>query len=160
MKKIHILSVFVALALTTSTVRAHESVENAQNERTGAILSFAMMGAVSAVIHKGGNLLQLSGASQGILHTANVLFNLGEIADKPVLKDLGSRALIAGMSAKIASTSMFKDDFVPWIPFIGQSLKDAAGMGVGVTTVALYSSLGQAYEALKERTGMGAYLGL
>src|SRR5688572_13924008 len=137
MKRNHLLSVLMisTLALSTAANAEHHHGDSSPKERVGALANFAIMGVMSAVIHKGSQTAGLSGASTSILHTANVLYNLGQIADKPVLKDLGLRALVAGASAKVASADAMQKDLLPHVPFIGESLAKSGSMGVGVVTV-------------------------
>lgn len=161
MKKNNLLSAFMACAMFTSAANAeHQSSDLKPNERTSALMSFAAMGIMSTVIHKGGEAAGLNVGAKGILHTANVLYNLGQIAEKPVLKDLGLRVLLVGAASKMASSELMKKDLLPNVPFVGASLKQSGEMGIGVITVSTYNMLSYGYELLRDQTKIGKFLGL
>ena len=151
MKISKVLSFLMLVALVSPQLgHSHQGNEEpSQAERNNMMVNLGLMGAVSYGIHKGGEMTGASKATMGILHTANVLVQLGQVSNNPVLNDLGWRALLAGAVSKVA-TSDIVTKMVPYIPFVGKSIEEAGGMGKAVLLVASYELAESGYEAAWE----------
>jgi|GEM_PF-6308618 len=163
MKKQLLCTLTMLAFLSTGVARAdhHEgSHHTPPDERTSMIASLAIMTLAGAIIHVGGDKAKISGASKNLLQAANILYSVGQIADKPVLRDMAVRTLIAGASAGTATSPYANSHLLPYMPLgLGQSLIDAQNYGTGVITVGLYKLYGYLYEYLVEGTRLGTHLG-
>jgi hypothetical protein len=157
MKKNILLTAVVVTALLSSTAMAKNT--STKEERIGALASFVAMTVVSAAVHTGGKAAGMSAAAMNTVHAANVLYSVGQVTDREVLRDLGLRTLVAGGAAKLASSAETKQA-LPYVPLVGESLAKAEGYGVGIVTVLNYKAFGYGYEWFIEKTGMKDYLGL
>jgi hypothetical protein len=157
MKKNIFLTALVVTALLSSSAFAKKA--STKEERMGALASFVAMGVVSAAVHAGGKATGMSSAAMNTVHAANVLYSIGQVTDREVLRDLGLRTLVAGGAAKVASLPQTKQ-LLPYVPLVGESLAKAEGYGVGIVTVLNYKAFGYGYEWFIEKTGMRDFLGL
>jgi len=180
MKK-QLLSTFTLLAFLVSSVASanpHESKHhgNPPDEKANTYMSLGILTVVSTLIYQVGKRAEVNTAALGLLHASNVLYNVGQVTDRPYLKDWGVRTLLGGLSSRIASDKRVagaiakdrdgkpmsdpKAQLVANIPMVGEALQQAGEYGAGVLTIALYNALGYGYEALRDLTPAGKILGL
>lgn len=144
-------------AATQEAGKAYAAYPVSEKERVDMFWSFGAMAVVSAAIKLGGNRLEIAATAQSLLHASNVLYNLGTMFEKPVLKDYAARILLVTASAKLAGSEGVKS-LVPSIPLIGEDLVKAGPIGNFVVYQGIYSSMAKGWEILCERTPMGSLI--
>jgi hypothetical protein len=172
-----LLAFFATSVASANPHESHSKGGNPPDERMSTLMSLGILTVVSTAIYQGGKHANINPAALGLLHAANVLYNVGQVTDRPLLKDWAVRTLLAGTASAVAShknvagplerdpvTGKVKGDpkaqLVANIPMVGEALQQAGAYGAGVMTVAFYNVLGYAYEAFRDRTPAGKFLGL
>lgn len=130
-----------------NTIR--EAVREANGEdETRTLLKFAAIAIVSGALHVTAKTFQLSAATQAYAHAANVLLQLGYIADKPALSKLGVKAILAGLAQRAGTSDIMLKNILPNVPFVGESLSQAGVQGSAAATIAVYEVLARFYGAM------------
>ena len=148
MKKVALL-ISLSLTLAASSVFAKERPNHEPQEmKVGeTLVQFGGLGVAAFILQKGSTAMGFGASSRAVLHLSNVLVQGGVIFGKPVLTDLGIRALITAGAASVANNPLIKNN-LNQLPFVGPYLSDAGTMGVSITTVAFYDLLKMGYIGL------------
>jgi hypothetical protein len=131
-----------------NTIREAVREANGEDETFSTLLKFAAIAIVSGGVHVGAKTFQLSAATQAYAHAANVLLQLGYIADKPALSKLGVKAILAGLAQRAGTSDIMLKNILPNVPFVGESLSQAGVQGSAAATIAVYEVLARFYGAM------------